>query len=312
MSRKLIVASAQMGGIQRGDKREATVARLVALLEGAAAKGAQLVVFPEATLTPFFPHWLVEDDAELESYFEREMPNPSVAPLFDRAQQLGVGFYLGYAELAASGQRFNTAVLVGADGKVIGKYRKLHLPGYREPKPGDPFQNLEKRYFEPGDLGFPVWEAFGGRVGMCLCNDRRWPETYRVMGLQGVELVLLGYNTPLHYPAMQQYDHLQAFHNQISMQANAYANGTWVVGTAKAGEEEGIVQLGQSVIISPTGEVVAMASTTGDESIVAEIDLDECLVLKKYMFNFRAHRRPEHYQLIAAPVEQTWSVGTIE
>jgi predicted amidohydrolase len=301
-----------MGPVQRCDSREATVARLVSLLEDSAARGAQLVVFPEAALTPFFPHFLVDDDEELESYFERSMPNPSVAPLFDKALQLGVGFYLGYAELTQSGHRFNTSVLVGPDGKVIGKYRKVHLPGYNDPKPDDPFQNLEKRYFEPGDLGFPVWEGFGGRVGMCICNDRRWPETYRVMGLQGVEMVLLGYNTPLHYPAMRDYDHLQAFHNQLSLQANAYANGTWVIATAKAGTEEGITQLGQSSIVAPSGEIVAMATTTLDESIVAEIDLDACLVFKKYMFNLRAHRRPEHYGIITAPVEETWSVGTPE
>jgi predicted amidohydrolase len=204
-----------MGPIQRSDARSATVSRLVQLLEESADKGAKLVVFPEAALSPFFPHWLVEDEGELASYFEQEMPNPTVAPLFERARELGVGFYLGYAELTESGQRFNASILIGPDGGTIGKYRKVHLPGYRHPKPADPFQNLEKRYFEPGDLGFPVWEAFGGRVGMCICTDRRWPETYRVMGLQGVELVLLGYNTPLHYPAMVEYDHLQALQSAL-------------------------------------------------------------------------------------------------
>ena len=80
--------------------------------------------------------------------------------------------------------------------KIVGKYRKVHLPGHAEFDRSARFQHLEKRYFEPGDLGFPVWRTMGGIFGMCICNDRRWPETYRVMGLQGVEMVVLGYNTP--------------------------------------------------------------------------------------------------------------------
>src|SRR6185312_4618695 len=74
------------------------------------------------------------------------------------------------------------SILVDKTGSVVGKYRKVHLPGHADHRPNYPFQHLEKRYFEPGDLGFPVWRALGGNIGMCICNDRRWPETYRVMG----------------------------------------------------------------------------------------------------------------------------------
>ena len=305
MTRKLKVSAAQMGPVPRAEARSTTVDRLVAMLEESAAKGAELVVFGEMALTPFFPHWVASED-ELVDYYESHMPGPGTQKIFDVAKELGVGFYLGYGELTPEGKRFNSSILVGPDGKIVGNYRKVHLPGYREPKPDDPFQNLEKRYFEPGDLGFPVWEMLGARVGMCICNDRRWPETYRVMGLQGVELVLLGYNTPLHYPAMSQVDHLTSFHNHVVMQANAYSNGTWVVATARGGTEEGITQVAQSCIISPSGEIVAMATGNGDEVVMAEIDLDLCQIFKKYMFNMREHRRPEHYGLITAPVEETW------
>ena len=143
--------------------------------------------------------------------------------------------------------------------------------------------------------------AFGGTVGMCICNDRRWPETYRVMGLQGVELIVLGYNTPTHFPPAPEHDHLQNFHNHLVMQAGAYQNGTWVVGVAKAGREEGCDLIGQSSIIAPTGEIVAMCATLGDELIVADCDLDYCQSLKQNMFNFAQHRQPQHYGLIAAP-----------
>lgn len=179
------------------------------------------------------------------------------------------------------------------------------LPGYREPHPDHPFENLEKRYFEVGDLGFPVWDAVGGRVGLCICNDRRWPETYRVMGLQGVELILLGYNTPSHNPAMPHTDSLAGFHNQLCMQAGAYQNGTWVVGVAKAGVEEGVHQIGGSCIIAPSGEVVARAQTEQDEVLLAACDLDECTSYKQHIFNLADHRRPEHYGLITAPVDRS-------
>jgi predicted amidohydrolase len=299
MSRRFLVAAAQLGPV--GRDRAETVDRLVALLRESAARGAALVVFPEAALTPFFPHWTIEDRSELESYFEREMPGPGVRPLFDEARALGVGFSLGYGELDGTGRRFNSSVLVAADGTVVGKYRKIHLPGYAEPQPGHPYQNLEKRYFEVGDLGFPVWDAFGGRVGMCICNDRRWPETYRVMGLRGVELVLLGYNTPVHNPAMPGTDRLADFHNRLCMQSGAYQNGTWVVGVAKAGVEEGVEQIGGSCLIAPSGEIVAQATTDGDEVVTAMVDLDACRPYKESIFDFAAHRRPEHYGPISAP-----------
>jgi predicted amidohydrolase len=304
LSRSVLVAAAQLGPVTAAESRPAVVSRLVQLLREAAGRRAELVVFPEAALTPFFPHWSVADEQELDSYFEDAMPNAGVQPLFDEAARLGVGFCLGYAERVVEEprvRRFNTSVLVERDGRIVGTYRKIHLPGYREPDPSHPFQNLEKRYFEVGDLGFPVWDAFDGRVGMCICNDRRWPETYRVMGLQGVELVLLGYNTPVHNPAMPQTDSLADFHNRLSMQAGAYQNGTWVVGVAKAGLEEGVRQIGGSCVVAPSGEIVAQATTDGDEVITAQCDLDQCRSYKEHIFNFAAHRRPEHYWAIAAP-----------
>lgn len=305
VARSFVVAAAQMGPVRRDEARAAVVGRLQTLLRRSAALGAKLVVFPEVALTPFFPHWLVEDEDELDAHFEETMPSAEVRPLFDLAASLGIGFCLGYAELVREGsrvRRFNTAILVDPDGRIVGKYRKIHLPGYYEPQQGHPFQNLEKRYFEVGDLGFPTWAAFGGRVGMCICNDRRWPETYRVMGLQGVELILLGYNTPSHNPAMPQTDALAGFHNRLCMQSGAYQNGSWVVGVAKAGLEEGVHQIGGSCIVAPSGEVVALATTEGDEVVTAVCDLDQCTSYKQQIFNFAAHRRPECYGSITAPV----------
>ena len=305
MSRLITVGAAQVGPIARSETRAQVVTRLIALMRQAKAAGCDVVVYPELTLTTFFPRWYMEDQAEVDIFFEREMPSNETAPLFNMARELGIGFHLGYAELVQDGartHRFNTAILVDKRGTIVGKYRKVHLPGHAEHEPYRQFQHLEKRYFEVGNLGFPVWRALGGIVGMCICNDRRWPETYRVMGLQGVEMIMLGYNTPLHNPPAPEHDALANYHNTLVMQSGAYQNGTWVVGVAKAGVEEGVMQIGQSQIIAPSGETVAMCSTLGDELAVARCDLDLTQSYKTTVFNFAKHRRPEAYGLI---VERT-------
>ena len=301
--RVLYVAAAQLGPIARDEPRQLVVARMTALLEEARARKVDLVVFPELALTTFFPRWYFEDEAELNPFYETQMPNAAVQPLFDAAKAARIGFYLGYAELTPNGERFNTSILVDKEGNIAGKYRKVHLPGHAEHEPYRAFQHLEKRYFKPGDLGFPVFDTMGGKMGMCICNDRRWPETYRVMGLKGAELIMLGYNTPLHNPPMPQHDHLQAFHNHLSMQAGAYQNGAYVVGVAKAGREEDCDLLGHSCIIAPTGEIIAQALTVEDELITATVDLDRCQEIKGEIFNFARHRQPQHYGIISAPKE---------
>jgi predicted amidohydrolase len=267
--------------------------------------GADVVAYPEATLTAFFPHWFTEDEDEVDAWFEREMPGPDTQPLFDEARKLGIGFHLGYCELdfsAGRKRRFNTSILVDAQGRIIGKYRKIHLPGHSDHRPHTPFQNLEKRYFEIGDLGFGVWRAYGGVAGMIICNDRRWPESYRVLGLQGVDMVFCGYNTPVHHPAAPDHDRLGQFHNELSMQSGAYQNSTWVVGIAKAGMEEGVDMIAGSCIIAPNGEIVARAASADDEVIVARCDLDLGRSYRETTFNMAIHRRTEHYRMV---VERT-------
>ena len=301
MARVITVAAAQLGPIARSESRGLVVKRLLDLLGQAQGRGCDLVVFPELALTTFFPRWWMEDQAEIDAFFEREMPGPETRPLFDEAARLGMAFCLGYAELiqeAGALRRYNASILVDRVGRLVGKYRKVHLPGHAEHEPSRPFQHLEKRYFDVGDLGFPVWRALGGVLGMCICNDRRWPETYRVMGLQGVEMILLGYNTPAHNPPAPEQDALGPFHNHLVMQAGAYQNATWVVGVAKCGREEGCDLIGQSAIIAPSGEIVAQAATLGDELISAHCDLDLTRSYKDTIFNFARHRRPEHYRLI--------------
>lgn len=297
MARYINVAIGQLGPVNKADSRIEVVKRLMALMKQAHSVGADLIVYPELALTTFFPRWYFPQQSEIDQWFEKEMPSRETQPLFDLAKKLQIGFSLGYAELTPEGIHYNTAILVDKTATIIGKYHKVHLPGHAQYEPWRKFQHLEKRYFVAGHQ-FRVFEAFQGKLGLAICNDRRWPETYRVMGLEGVEMVLIGYNTPVHNAPAPSHDDLSLFHNQLSMQAGAYQNGTWVVGVAKAGCEEGIEHIGGSCIIAPSGEIVASCISKGDEVAIARCDLDFCALYKKTTFNLDLHRRPEAYQAI--------------
>ena len=309
MSRTLTVAAAQLGPIQKAEPRSVAVDRMVRLMERAHRRGVQLVVFPELALTTFFPRHTYDDVAEADRWFETAMPSNDTAPLFAAAKRTGIGFHLGYAEIVAEAdetgvvrrRRFNTVILVGPDGDIMLKYRKVHLPGHAEHIPARRVQHLEKRYFEVGNLGFPVIRAPLGElevnVGMMICNDRRWPEAWRVLGLQSAELVLLGYNTPSLNQSAAGFEapHLRVFHSHLSIQAGAYQNACFAVATAKAGTEDGCELFGHSIIVNPQGEIMAQATSWDDELITADCDLDTCTLGRTTIFAFDRHRRPEAY-----------------
>ncbi|MGZ5233984.1 MAG: nitrilase-related carbon-nitrogen hydrolase, partial [Burkholderiales bacterium] len=222
MTRNIRLAGAQMGPSSRNDSRAQILTRMISLLEGAAKEGAQLVIFPELAFTTFFPRWPYEDPAEVAYYFETAMPNPNVQALFDRAAALKIGFYVGYGELTPEGRRYNSALIVGPNGRTLLKYRKVHLPGSHDVRPGQKHQQLEKRYFSYGDLGFPVTRgpAEWGKpvMGMLICNDRRWPEAWRVLALQNVELVCIGYNSAAYDPSGGEAEtaELRTFHSTLA------------------------------------------------------------------------------------------------
>ena len=301
--REVVVGACQLGPIQRAESREAVIERMLALLHRAAEAGCTLAVFPELALTTFFPRWMMEDPAEIDRWFERSMPNPGTEPLFQAARERGVGLSFGYAELTPDGHHFNTSILTDREGRITGKYRKVHLPGHAKYAPERDFQHLEKRYFETGDLGFPVWRTHGGILGMCICNDRRWPETYRVMGLQGVEMVLLGFNTPTtNSQSGAESPDLRNFHHRLSVQSGAYQNATWVVAVAKAGIEDGHALMGGTLVCGPDGAIAGELEGEEDGLLVVPCDLDRCAFGKRTIFDFALHRRPEHYGMIVERV----------
>ena len=313
MSRNITVAAAQLGPIQLAEPRSVAVERMVRLMERAHRRGVELVVFPELALTTFFPRHYHADIAAADHWFETAMPSNETAPLFAAARQYGIGFHLGYAELTEDKRRFNTSILVNPEGDILLKYRKVHLPGHAEFDPQRKVQHLEKRYFEVGNLGFPairapMGEMPGINMGMMICNDRRWPEAWRVLGLQSVELVLLGYNTPSLNMESGGFEahHLRVFHSHLSIQAGCYQNACFAVATAKAGTEDGCELFGHSIIVNPQGEIMAMATSWDDELITADCDLDMCTLGRTTIFAFEKHRRPETYGRI------TQQVGAIE
>lgn len=301
MARTLTLAVCQTGPIQRKESRKDVVGRLVALLEEAAKGGAELALFPEMALTTFFPRWELDDEAEIDAFYEEQLPGPDTQKLFDAARRLKVGFALGYCEQVNEDgrkRRFNSMALVGSDGEVIGTYRKMHVPGSERPEPNTTV-HLERRYFEPGNKGFPVFSYRNARIGMAICNDRRWPETYRMLCLNGAEVVLIGYNTPLFLDETPRLAHLRMFHNHLPMQAGAYQNTVWVAAAAKAGTEEGQKLIGGSCIIAPSGEIASLATSLADEVIVYKADLDMNAECAKAGFDFTRYRRPQEYRLIA-------------
>ncbi len=306
------LAVAQMGPVHLADSRSAVVARLCALLREAHSRGAQLVVFPELALTTFFPRYWMPQEEAVARFFEPSLPSPETRPLFDLARELGVAFHLGYAERTEDGRCFNTAVLTDRQARIVGRYRKIHLPGHADHKPEAPFQHLEKKYFEVGNEGFKVWTTQDTRIGMCICNDRRWPETFRVMGLQSAELVVLGYNTPslnIHWPEPV---HLRMHSHLLSLQAAAYQNGMWVAAAGKCGAEDGFHMIGGSVIVAPTGEIVAQAQGEDDELLFVNADLALGDTFREHVFNFAKHRRPEHYRLIVERIGAGAPLGDVD
>jgi Asp/Glu/hydantoin racemase/predicted amidohydrolase len=314
---------------------------MIALLREAALQGAQVVLFPEIAFTTFFPRYLIIDETELESWFEHGdiRTEPNTKALFDAAREIGVDICVGFAEATESGEHYNSCVYYhAATGDILSRYRKIHLPGDFEPLPDPTAVNqLEKRYFLPGNLGFKAFRVPGlveqalksdsspdtegtakgdPILGLMICNDRRWAESWRAYGLQGVEIVLCGYNTNGFAPqfwgqsgdmSREEAEAFSLFHHRLVMQAHSYTNATFSVSSARCGNDDGKYPLiGGSMIVDPEGRVIAETKTVADEVIVADCDLELCNAGKKRTFDFARHRRVEHYRIL---VEQT---GVIE
>ena len=287
MARYVKVAAAQLGAINEGTSREEMVDRMLALLEQAIREQVQILAYPELALTPYFPKRIRDD---YDQFFETEVPPKCLEPLLRRAGQAGVVCHIGFAEKAGD-RYFNTAILTDERGALGGTFRKIHLPGVT--KPDGHAQVYEPHFFESGDTGYRVFPTRQAKVGIAICQDRRFPESYRSLGILGAEIVLIGYNTPLSPLALDL--------NELVMRAGAYQNNLFVVGVAKAGLEDGVEFIAGSCVINPMGQVIAKAGGNGDELVPARIDLDQMIPARK-RWNFLGRRHPEHYGLLTQPV----------
>ena len=277
------VAALQMAMVESVDDNVATAERLV---RDAAAQGAQIVLIPELFEGPYFCIDM------LPEHFARAFPiegHPTVARFQRLAAELDVVLPLSIYE-RANNATFNTVVMIDADGSQMGVYRKSHIPdgpGY-----------TEKYYFNPGDTGFRVWHTKHAVVGVAICWDQWFPESARVMALQGAELLFyptaIGSEPP--DPAWDSSGHWQRV-----MQGHAGANLTPLIAANRVGREAGhrgdreITFYGSSFIADATGAKVAEADRVSETVLTATFDLDELRTMRHSWGLFR-DRRPDLYQ----------------
>ncbi len=284
----------RLGLIQRAVEpdREAAREGTIAAIREAAAQGANIICLPELYDLPYFPR---EVTARLCRLAE-EQPSERSLELGRLAGELGVVLVLPVFEQAAPGVAFNTALVFDADGALLGRYRKNHIPdgpGYHE-----------KYYFTPGDLGFPVFSTRFGRVGVGICWDQWFPETARCLALGGAEVLLFPTAIGTE-PERPDYSSEDAW--RTVMRGHAIANGVFLGAVNRVGVEGGTTFYGGSFITDPFGETLQQAGD-GSRILVAELDFGRIGELRELQHFFR-DRRVEAYgslrRIVPAPVPDT-------
>lgn len=266
------------------DRRQ-NLAKILRMGQEAAAAGADIICFPELATTMYFCH---EENDSYKDWAEPE-GGETVRQVARLARDTRTTVVLPFFE-RTEGELFNTALVLGTDGEIIGKYRKSSIPRMRRsPNPSDSTSN-EQYYFEPGDLGFPVFEtAAGVRVGLLICYDRHFPEAARVLALRGADLILVPTAT---YRSFIQ----EAW--EIELRAHAIANSVYVGGVNKVGVDVDGAQrrphFGGSLYIDPRGAVLERADATSDMIIYGKVDR-AVVEDTRDIWGFFRERRPEHY-----------------
>jgi hypothetical protein len=291
MADSVIVAAAQLG--PSSPTRAETVERIVALIGQAARADVSVLVFPELALSPYFA---ADVHPDISEWLEPVMPSEETIPIVRAVRDVGIVTVLPYAE-ADAGAAYNSSVVFGADGQIVSRYRKLHIPGQVEPDPEREYTSLEKRYFTPGDLGFPLCPTPAGPLGIAICYDRRFPELYRCYALEGARLLACCFNTPV----VGEYgDTLESAQEtqELAVRAGASANSLPVVAAGKAGVEGGILYTGGSCVIDHKGSIMARAETDGDELVIAALDLVAASATRERL-SLETERRPELYSALS-------------
>lgn len=280
--REVKVAATQMACTWN---REETLKKADRLVREAAKQGAKIILLQELFETPYFCQKHDFTYMDLCTTLEE---NPAVNHFKEVAKELDVVIPVSFFERAGN-TAFNTIAVIDADGTVLGKYRKTHIPD------GMPY--AEKFFFTPGDTGFKVWKAKYVNIGVGICWDQWFPEAARCMALMGAELLL--YPTAIGSEPVLQKDSRP--HWQRCMQGHAAANIMPVIASNRIGKEvQGDSEMtfyGSSFIADETGEIVAQADRETEGVITAEFDLDEIAKTRREWGVFR-DRRPEMYQVL--------------
>ena len=279
---KIKVAATQM----RCDwEIENNLKKSINLIEKAAEQGANIILLQELFQTPYFCIQYDEEIFKLAQTFEN---NSLINKMSEVAKKHKVVLPISFFE-KDNNAYFNSIAVIDADGTVLGKYRKSHIP--------DGAGYLEKYYFNPGDTGFKVWETTYGKIGIGICWDQWFPEAARIMALKGAEVLF--YPTAIGDEIMSTYDSSEAW--QTVMQGHAAANIMPVVASNRIGSESVKGQVngfyGKSFICNRSGKIIAEASKDKEEIIVAEIDTEENHLFRRNWGLFR-DRRPELYKEI--------------
>jgi N-carbamoylputrescine amidase len=238
----------------------ANLATAIDRIRDAASRGAQVVCLQELFLGPYFCQ------TEEHRFFERAeaVPGPTTARLSELAKELEIVIVASLFERRAEGLYHNTAAVIDADGRYLGKYRKMHIPD-------DP-QFLEKFYFTPGDLGFRTWQTRFGRIGVLICWDQWYPEAARLTALSGAEILF--YPTAIGWlpPEKAEYGERQQAAWETIQRSHAVANGVFVAAVNRVGFEAsppgGIEFWGASFVADPNGRVIAKAGPNEETLVV--------------------------------------------
>ncbi|MGH2657066.1 MAG: nitrilase-related carbon-nitrogen hydrolase [Actinomycetota bacterium] len=257
-------------------KQEA-VEKHIDLIGKAAADGAQVTCLQEIFHGPYFP---AEQDVKWYAEAEPE-DGPTVTRMREVAREHGMVLVVPFYEEAQTGVYYNTAVVIESDGSILGKYRKTHIPHV-----GPCF--WEKFYFKPGNLGYPVFDSSVGKIGLIICYDRHFPEIGRALGLKGAEIV---------FNPSATVESLSKYLWELEQPAHAVANGYWIAAINRVGVEAPLSSArfyGSSYFCDPRGQIIAQASDSEDEVLVADLDLERIREVRN-TWQFLRDRRPETY-----------------
>jgi len=264
--------------------KDEAIDKHIELIGKAAAEGAKVTCLQEIFHGPYFP---AEQDPKWYRTAEPE-DGPTITRMREVAKQHNMVLVVPWYEEAQTGVYYNSAAVIEADGTLLGKYRKTHIPHV-----GPCF--WEKFYFKPGNLGYPVWQTSVGKVGLIICYDRHFPEVGRQVGLKGAELV---------FNPSATVESLSKYLWQLEQPAHAVANGYWIAAINRVGVEEPLSSAkfyGSSYFCDPYGQILAQGSRDKDELIVADLDL-ELIEKVRTQWQFYRDRRPESYGDIARDV----------